>query len=79
VGGLEFVQGAGERLTAAQHHGPDLGYDIVAASIGRVIVKATPTEDHLNPHGTVYGGRGNPARYVHGSPWSATEKVSSMT
>jgi uncharacterized protein (TIGR00369 family) len=33
-----------------------LGYDIVEASPGRVVVSAEPTADHLNPEGTVHGG-----------------------
>jgi len=33
-----------------------LGYDIVEASIGRVVVTADPSGDHLNPAGTVHGG-----------------------
>jgi uncharacterized protein (TIGR00369 family) len=33
-----------------------LGYDIVEAEAGRVVVAAEPTSDHLNPWGGVHGG-----------------------
>jgi uncharacterized protein (TIGR00369 family) len=33
-----------------------LGYDIVEASSGRVVVSAVPNGDQLNPAGTVHGG-----------------------
>jgi uncharacterized protein (TIGR00369 family) len=33
-----------------------LGYDIVEAERGRVVITAEPKEIHLNPAGTVHGG-----------------------
>ena len=33
-----------------------LGYNIVEAEEGRVVVTYTPSADHLNPHGTIHGG-----------------------
>jgi len=33
-----------------------LGYDVVAAEKGRVLVAVEPTDEHLNPAGTVHGG-----------------------
>ena len=54
--GLEFVQllvtGALPLNTMAR----TLGYNIAEASIGRVVVTADPSGDHLNPAGTVHGG-----------------------
>jgi len=33
-----------------------IGYNIAEASVGRVVVTADPSGDHLNPAGTVHGG-----------------------
>ena len=33
-----------------------LGYDIVEALSGRVVVTSCPSKEHLNPEGTVHGG-----------------------
>jgi uncharacterized protein (TIGR00369 family) len=33
-----------------------LSYDIIEASKGRVVVAAHPSEEYLNPEGTVHGG-----------------------
>ena len=33
-----------------------LGYSIAEATVGRVVVTADPSGDHLNPAGTVHGG-----------------------
>jgi uncharacterized protein (TIGR00369 family) len=33
-----------------------LGYDVIEAANGRVVVSAEPTSAHLNPAGTVHGG-----------------------
>ena len=56
MSGLEFVKGlVGGELplnTMAQ----TLGYDIVEAESGRVVITLVPTEAHLNPAGTVHGG-----------------------
>lgn len=54
--GLAFVQGL---VAGTQPHNTmarTLGYDIVEAEKGRVLITATPTGDHLNPQGTVHGG-----------------------
>ena len=56
MSGLEFVKGlVGGELplnTIAQ----TLGYDIVEAESGRVVITLVPTGAHLNPSGTVHGG-----------------------
>jgi uncharacterized protein (TIGR00369 family) len=54
--GLAFVQGL---IAGTQPHNTmarTLGYDIVEAEKGRVLITASPTGDHLNPQGTVHGG-----------------------
>lgn len=54
--GLAFVQGL---VAGTQPHNTmarTLGYDIVEAEKGRVLITASPTGDHLNPQGTVHGG-----------------------
>jgi uncharacterized protein (TIGR00369 family) len=56
LSGLEFVQGLVAGSLPMNTMARTLGYDIVEASIGRVVVTATPSEDHLNPAGTVHGG-----------------------
>ncbi|MBM3647484.1 MAG: PaaI family thioesterase [Alphaproteobacteria bacterium] len=56
LSGLEFVQ---KLVSGALPHNSmarTLGYDIVEAALGRVVVTATPTADLLNPAGTVHGG-----------------------
>jgi uncharacterized protein (TIGR00369 family) len=54
--GLEFVQGLASGSLPLNSMARTLGYDIVEATRGRVVVLATPTADHLNPQGTVHGG-----------------------
>lgn len=56
MGGLEFVQGLVAGTLPLNTMARTLGYDIVEASPGRVVVSAEPTADHLNPEGTVHGG-----------------------
>jgi uncharacterized protein (TIGR00369 family) len=56
MGGLEFVQGLVSGLLPLNSMARTLGYDVVEASSGRVVVTAFPTADHLNPAGTVHGG-----------------------
>ena len=56
MGGLEFVQGLVTGLLPLNTMARTLGYDIVEASEGRVIVTATPNAEQLNPQGTVHGG-----------------------
>jgi uncharacterized protein (TIGR00369 family) len=33
-----------------------LGYDVIEAEKGRVVVSVEPNEGHLNPYGSVHGG-----------------------
>jgi uncharacterized protein (TIGR00369 family) len=54
--GLQFVMGLVDGSLPLNTMARTLGYDIVEASKGRVVVAATPTADMLNPHGTVHGG-----------------------
>jgi uncharacterized protein (TIGR00369 family) len=54
--GLEFVQGLVSGSLPLNSMARTLGYDIVEADRGRVVVVATPTADHLNPQATVHGG-----------------------
>ncbi len=74
--GLEFVQGLVDGALPLNSMARTLGYDIVEASPGRVVVAATPTDDLLNPAGTVHGGFA--ATLLDScmglAVWSATEK-----
>lgn len=54
--GLEFVRGMVEGSLPLNTMARTLGYDIVEASEGRVVVTAVPTVEQLNPEGTVHGG-----------------------
>jgi len=54
--GLEFVRGLADGTLPLNSMARTLGYDVVAAEKGRVLVDVEPTEDHLNPAGTVHGG-----------------------
>lgn len=54
--GLAFVQGLVDGTLPLNSMARTLGYDIIEASPGRVIVVAQPSADHLNPEGTVHGG-----------------------
>jgi len=56
LGGLEFVQGLVNGTLPLNSMARTLGYDIVEASPGKVVVVATPTDELLNPAGTVHGG-----------------------
>lgn len=56
LNGLEFVQGLVNGALPHNSMARTLGYDIVEASLGRVVVTATPTVELLNPAGTVHGG-----------------------
>jgi uncharacterized protein (TIGR00369 family) len=56
LSGLEFVQGLASGALPLNSMARTLGYDVVEASAGRVVVTALPTADHLNPAGTVHGG-----------------------
>jgi uncharacterized protein (TIGR00369 family) len=54
--GLEFVQGLVQGRLPLNLMAQTLGYDIIEADHGRVVVVAEPREGHLNPAGTVHGG-----------------------
>lgn len=56
MSGLEFVQGLADGTLPLNTIAETLGYDIVEARKGRVVVTAEPTGAHLNPAGTVHGG-----------------------
>jgi uncharacterized protein (TIGR00369 family) len=56
MSGLEFVQRLADRTLPLNTMARTLGYDVVEANIGRVVVTAEPHDDHLNPAGTVHGG-----------------------
>ena len=54
--GLEYVQGLADGTLPLNTIAQTLGYDVVQAENGRVVVTAVPTDAHLNPAGTVHGG-----------------------
>jgi uncharacterized protein (TIGR00369 family) len=54
--GLEFVQGLADGTLPLNTIAETLGYDVVEATNGRVVVAIVPTDRHLNPSGTVHGG-----------------------
>jgi uncharacterized protein (TIGR00369 family) len=54
--GLEFVRGLAKGTLPLNTIARTLGYDIVEAESGRVVITAHPNGDHLNPSGTVHGG-----------------------
>ena len=56
MSGLEFVQGLASGALPLNTMARTLGYDVVEASPGKVVVTAVPTADHFNPVGTVHGG-----------------------
>jgi uncharacterized protein (TIGR00369 family) len=56
MSGLEFVRGLVNGTLPLNTIARTLGYDIVEADKGRVVITAQPTADLLNPSGTVHGG-----------------------
>lgn len=54
--GLEFVTGLADGTLPLNTIAGTLGYDVVEAEHGRVVVALVPTDAHLNPSGTVHGG-----------------------
>ena len=56
MSGLEFVRGLVEGTLPLNTIAETLGYDIIEAENGRVVVVAEPKNSHLNPAGTVHGG-----------------------
>jgi len=56
MSGLEFVRGLADGTLPLNTIAQTLGYDIIEAESGRVVIIAEPTDIHLNPAGTVHGG-----------------------
>jgi uncharacterized protein (TIGR00369 family) len=56
MSGLEFVQGLVDGTLPLNSIAQTLGYDVIEAANGRVVVTAEPSSAHLNPAGTVHGG-----------------------
>jgi uncharacterized protein (TIGR00369 family) len=56
MSGLEFVQGLADGTLPLNTIARTLGYDIIEAESGRVVVTSEPKDIHLNPAGTVHGG-----------------------
>ena len=76
LSGLDFVQGLANGSLPLNSMARTLGYEVVEASSGRVVVTALPNRDHLNPAGTVHGGLA--ATLLDScmglAVWSATDK-----
>jgi uncharacterized protein (TIGR00369 family) len=56
MSGLEFVRGLVDGTLPLNTMARTLGYDVVEATEGRVVVVAEPSDALLNPAGTVHGG-----------------------
>jgi uncharacterized protein (TIGR00369 family) len=56
MSGLEFVQGLADGNLPLNTIARTLGYDVTEAEHGRVAITIEPSDDHLNPWGTVHGG-----------------------
>jgi uncharacterized protein (TIGR00369 family) len=56
MSGLEFVQGLANGNLPLNTFAERLGYDVVEAAEGRVVIIAEPNDRLLNPAGTVHGG-----------------------
>lgn len=54
--GLEFVQGLADGTLPLNTIAQTLGYDVIEAESGRVVITIEPSDAHLNPAGTVHGG-----------------------
>jgi uncharacterized protein (TIGR00369 family) len=54
--GLAFVQGLADGTLPLNTIAKTLGYDVIEAASGRVVVAIEPNDGHLNPAGTVHGG-----------------------
>src|SRR5215471_19900815 len=54
--GLEFVQGLASGALPLNTIAQTLGYNVVEAESGRVVITLVPTGAHLNPAGTIHGG-----------------------
>lgn len=56
MSGLAFVRGLANGTLPLNTIAQTLGYDVVEAESGRVVIALVPTGAHLNPAGTVHGG-----------------------
>ena len=56
MSGLEFVQALASGALPLNTIAQTLGYDVIEAEKGRVVITVEPTNAHLNPWGTVHGG-----------------------
>jgi uncharacterized protein (TIGR00369 family) len=56
MSGPEFVEGLVSGRLPLNTIAQTLGYDVVEAESGRVVITVVPTDAHLNPWGTVHGG-----------------------
>ena len=56
LAGLEFVEGLANGTLPLNPMARTLGYDVVGAEKGRVVIAAEPGDVHFNPWGTVHGG-----------------------
>jgi uncharacterized protein (TIGR00369 family) len=56
MSGLAFVQGLADGTLPLNTIAKTLGYDVIEAANGRVVVAIQPNDGHLNPAGTVHGG-----------------------
>ena len=56
MSGLEFVQGLVDGALPLNMMAKTLGYDVTEATHGRIVITSIPTDNHLNPAGTVHGG-----------------------
>jgi uncharacterized protein (TIGR00369 family) len=56
MSGLEFVQALASGALPLNTIAETLGYDVIEAEKGRVVIALEPTKAHLNPWGTVHGG-----------------------
>jgi uncharacterized protein (TIGR00369 family) len=56
MSGLEFVKGLADGTLPLNMLAETLGYDVVEAEHGRIVIATEPGDRHLNPAGTVHGG-----------------------
>jgi uncharacterized protein (TIGR00369 family) len=56
MSGLEFVQGLADGTLPLNTIARTLGYDVIEAANGRVVIVAEPDDTLLNPAGTIHGG-----------------------
>jgi uncharacterized protein (TIGR00369 family) len=56
LNGLQFVSGLVDGSLPLNTMAGTLGYDIVECAKGKVVAAAQPSNEYLNPEGTVHGG-----------------------